>query len=397
MEDAETVMAGSSAERAMTPLSAAKLRVSPDIRDDLTLLQYDRVGSLIPVLYLTIAINAFAIALASHGDFPLVYRYLFPVALLLASAYRFFVWYRRRLAPVCLEKAEKHLRSTVVVAVGLCLFGGLWTLGAYYETSEGRRIIAAFFILMASFATATCLSSVPRAAIGSIIAALFPITIAMLASPDLGVRAVGIVFGVVMMLIIQLVTSNFSEMVNGLKLQHEMKRQAETDPLTGVSNRRAFENCVAALIGEDAQACEFSVVLIDLDGFKGANDRYGHPAGDAVLVEVARRLERLCPSAHCIARLGGDEFAVVVPRGGQDRLPVDLATTIRKTLALPYRADDAAILISASAGVAHFPSAGETMVDLLKKADRALYDDKGRARPLARRYERRDLRGASAA
>ena len=100
-------------------------------------------------------------------------------------------------------------------------------------------------------------------------------------------------------------------------MQHGLRRAANTDALTGLANRAAFRRILGL---RAASGTPVLLVLADLDGFKRANDTYGHLAGDAVLVEVAARLRRLAPRAACIARLGGDEFALLFDVAQGERL-----------------------------------------------------------------------------
>ncbi|MGK5684036.1 diguanylate cyclase domain-containing protein [Actinoplanes sp. URMC 104] len=92
-----------------------------------------------------------------------------------------------------------------------------------------------------------------------------------------------------------------------------LQHQATHDPLTGLANRSLYYERVSAACATVSAERPPSVLLIDLDGFKGVNDRLGHAAGDALLIEVGRRLERAVGEAGTVARLGGDEFAVLLP------------------------------------------------------------------------------------
>ena len=93
----------------------------------------------------------------------------------------------------------------------------------------------------------------------------------------------------------------------------EARRQARTDPLTELANRRHLhERCARLLARPDA--APVTLLMIDLDGFKIVNDRHGHPVGDALLVEVATRLAATMRRDDLLGRLGGDEFAAILPR-----------------------------------------------------------------------------------
>jgi diguanylate cyclase (GGDEF)-like protein/PAS domain S-box-containing protein len=146
---------------------------------------------------------------------------------------------------------------------------------------------------------------------------------------------------------------------------------AITDYLTGLRNRRGFEE---ALIG--ASACGvLSVLLVDLDNFKHVNDRLGHDAGDAVLIEAGQRLEGELRKIDILARLGGDEFAVLLPEVGQE-IAERVAQEVVARLAQPYGNGSALAGVGASVGVAACERSGADVRQLLARADRALYEAK---------------------
>ncbi len=352
------------------------LAVPPDVRDELTLAQYDQLRALIPILYLNTALVTVAGALAAQGDFPVVYQLILPALLILASAYRFLVWRKRRGEDIGIAKVRNHLRRTFVMTIALSLLGALWSVGAFYETHETRRVLAAVFIIITSFASAGCLASLPRAAIAAVVAGLAPVSLAMLCSGDLGLQGMAISVIVGSALQIRLVLSKFRETVRALLLQREMRRLADTDALTGLDNRRAFTAILDASVAAQGGNPAFSVAMLDLDGFKPANDRFGHAAGDAILVEVARRLRTICADCRSIARIGGDEFAVILETRGCTATAQATADAARAILALPYVYGGEMIGVSASVGLAHYPSGADTASALLSAADEALYAEK---------------------
>ncbi|QJB70355.1 GGDEF domain-containing protein [Parasphingorhabdus halotolerans] len=350
--------------------------VPADILDDLVQLQHERVGALIPVLYFAIALITVVAAAASGDGFDIVYHIILPAGFLGMGIYRSLVWHRRKSQPVDVKQASAQLRSTTILALVVGLVGGLWTVDAYYETIEARRVLAPVFVFMITFASAICLNSLPRAAIGAMVAALTAPTVAMILSADAGIRAMGISLMIVSLLMIGLVINNFAEMVSGLKLRLELKRLAETDSLTGLANRRAFTAKFSELLdGADADN-PVAVLMIDLNGFKSANDRFGHAAGDSILIDVAKRLMGLCANADCIARLGGDEFTVLFSTRGKREHYIEQKNAISKLLSMPYTCGDEQVFITASSGLAWSRSDGDTVSMLLNHADKQLYREK---------------------
>ncbi|ROP45033.1 GGDEF domain-containing protein [Pseudokineococcus lusitanus] len=148
------------------------------------------------------------------------------------------------------------------------------------------------------------------------------------------------------------------------------RRDAETDELTGLGNRRALLEHLARSVDEPT-----AVLLLDLDGFKAVNDTHGHAAGDALLRQVADRL-RAVGGGHAV-RLGGDEFAVVVPEGSLPEAE-ELARRLHAALAVPHELGPGRVVVGASVGVSAAPGQGAGGEALLRRADAAMYRAKQR-------------------
>jgi diguanylate cyclase (GGDEF)-like protein len=145
---------------------------------------------------------------------------------------------------------------------------------------------------------------------------------------------------------------------------------ARRDPLTGVANRRAFNEQLARL--HERSDAGTALILLDLNGFKNVNDVHGHAAGDALLRAVATRLERSTSGQGSVSRLGGDEFAVLVEAGDERADVARLADLISVALAQPLKLEGSWLPCSASLGVAVCSGSPQPDV-LLRKADIALY------------------------
>jgi len=145
----------------------------------------------------------------------------------------------------------------------------------------------------------------------------------------------------------------------------EEKILARTDELTGLPNRRRL---IAEL--STFEGVEGALLLLDLDGFKPVNDRFGHEMGDRILRQVAQRFSRSLPSGAILARLGGDEFGILV--SGSDDATLELANALKATLSYPFVLDGNTISISVSIGHVRNDGVG----DLLQRADMAMYEAK---------------------
>ncbi|MCW2996581.1 MAG: diguanylate cyclase [Solirubrobacterales bacterium] len=168
--------------------------------------------------------------------------------------------------------------------------------------------------------------------------------------------------------------------IENVGLHETVERQAVTDELTGLSNRRRFQEVLA---GEVERSRRFGqpvgLVMLDIDNFKQVNDTHGHPAGDLVLKEVARILRESSREIDEPARYGGEELAVVLP-GTDLEGAFQLAERVRtgiEALRLPIRtADDEPLRVTASFGVATHPNSSHDLRSLVAGADAALYDAK---------------------
>jgi len=182
------------------------------------------------------------------------------------------------------------------------------------------------------------------------------------------------------------------------ELNLRLKTLADTDPLTGLLNRRALDNAIKS------EAERFSgfdgamgLILLDLDHFKSVNDVHGHPAGDAVLQETARRIRQCVRKSDMVARFGGEEFAIVVAQPSLGLMEA-IAEKVRAAMAESQISIDetTVITVTASLGIALGRAGEDAWAQTLASADQALYraKDEGRNRVVV---ARRVLRSRAAA
>jgi diguanylate cyclase len=149
------------------------------------------------------------------------------------------------------------------------------------------------------------------------------------------------------------------------------------DPLTGLPNRVLLEDRIEQALRRSRRTNEpFTLIVVDLDGFKDVNDVRGHSAGDAVLRTLARRFEAILRASDTVARVGGDEFVVLSLGTRNDEQAAALVGRLRHALRRPFRVGGATIEIDASVGWAVFPADGATSDELLSRADRQMYATK---------------------
>jgi len=154
--------------------------------------------------------------------------------------------------------------------------------------------------------------------------------------------------------------------------QNELTFLATHDPLTRLLNRRGFDDLLTTVLSHDPRRGVHATLLYcDLDGFKSVNDVLGHAAGDAVLVEVARRLTDSVRGGDHVARLGGDEFAILLPETDRPPAVNIVAHKIRHAIAEQVDVGTATIRTGISVGIA-YAQPGEEPEGLLHRADTAL-------------------------
>ncbi len=161
----------------------------------------------------------------------------------------------------------------------------------------------------------------------------------------------------------------------------EMRRMATHDALTGLPNRRQLEDGGAEIV-EQARADGDAVALLlcDLDRFKRINDTHGHAVGDEVLRAIAQRLADLTRPQDLLARFGGEEFVILLP-GTDEVTGAAIAQRIRRGIsAQPVQTSAGEMSATISIGLASSAPAAVPMSDLLREADRALYEAKAQGR-----------------
>jgi diguanylate cyclase (GGDEF)-like protein len=247
----------------------------------------------------------------------------------------------------------------VVVAAAVALISAVGGAGGFWACVPGALLLAASAPSLAATAGAVAVAvaaSAAPAAPGS-------------PSPLLGLAVGGASAAVLHSLRVRLERERDSLRLSALR-----------DPLTGLCNRRGLDERIGYEVARHArERRRFTVVAIDLDGFKQVNDRFGHAAGDDLLRDVADALSRAVREQDTVARLGGDEFCVLAPetgRGGGRQLARKIQTAIA-------RSASGLESVSGSVGVAVFPDDGRDALSVLEAADDAQVAAKRRMRAMA--------------
>jgi diguanylate cyclase (GGDEF)-like protein len=165
------------------------------------------------------------------------------------------------------------------------------------------------------------------------------------------------------------------------RLLRELERQTRTDALTGAQNRRSFDEALRLEVERSRRyGHPLSLALLDLDHFKSINDRYGHPAGDAVLKRFVAVAQGALRSSDVLYRYGGEEFAALLAHTPLDGALVAARRVVKATAATAFVADGITLPVTVSSGIAALSAEQPEAAELLARADQALYRAKAEGR-----------------
>lgn len=171
------------------------------------------------------------------------------------------------------------------------------------------------------------------------------------------------------------------DLVEQVEVRQQLAHQTQHDLLTGLPNRRLLMDRLRAAVEHGrSSGVTVGLLFVDLDHFKLINDEFGHEAGDAVLQEVARRLELACRPRDTVARFGGDEFVVLCPDLAFHEDLRDIAVRLVEVAAHPVHYGDRDLVVGVSVGIVVATEAGQTAEALLRDGDAAMYLAKARGR-----------------
>ncbi len=176
-----------------------------------------------------------------------------------------------------------------------------------------------------------------------------------------------------------------SEVVRATRERDSFHSLAFTDPLTGLANRRSLTTSISAALEIAGPSNILAVYMMDLDGFKQVNDKFGHDVGDELLVAVASRLKNNLRNSDVVARLGGDEFLVMSNGLSTDSQAQELGEKLLAAFAAPFSLSSQDCLVGMTIGYALAPHDGQSSAQLLKRADAAMYQGKSTGKNCLRR------------
>lgn len=352
------------------------LPIPRPISDDFAVLRATHINSQTPLLFLMLFLTTPTAAFASaEGAHPFI-RFGLPAIMGMMCLAGFFKLVKTRHIVISPKRARRMIRESDWVSGSGAVLCSVWCVVNWLHAAPETRIYYPMIMAMGSLATAYCLSTMRWATVLNLGIGLIPISALLILAGNKLDLAAGVSMFVATAFLLRMIFQQHNGLVNLLTLQRRTSELATTDPLTGLLNRRALSERLDAQMaiaantdtGNDA----FAIALLDLDGFKPVNDRYGHATGDVLLREVANRLRATCDGSAIVARLGGDEFAILVPQASI-LLSSVIADHVLAALVPPYQIGGHMIQIGASIGVAYWPVDGTTPDALFETADRALY------------------------
>ena len=284
------------------------------------------------------------------------------------------------------------MRRLHALAIGISLVLALWCMALFVGYGDVlTKAQVAFHLAFTSIGCCVCLLQAARASriVAGVAATGFGTILLATGEPVLTMIALNYALVLAMLIFItglhgrdfaRLVASTadiFRKTEELRKLSDDNLRLANLDALTGLANRRMFFSDLEAAIARAGKAGEtLAVGVLDLDGFKGVNDAYGHGAGDQLLVNVALRLDAGAGAHFSAYRLGGDEFALIARRQMEAEELLAHARTICRGIAVPCRFGEIVATVTATIGFAVFPEGAADMQELFDRADYALYHAK---------------------
>jgi diguanylate cyclase (GGDEF)-like protein len=362
--------------------------------------RYRALQRQIPLLYAIALANLLGLHLATGGSLGSLYD---PITLLVGLIlFRMAHWLKARHRRPEPEQIVRELRKTwiygFIFSAGFCS----WALYLLEKGNPEHQSLVILFGSMAAIGCAYGISSYPAAARLPLLVLGLPLGIWLIVSSRTPHIGMGISLALILLLILRLLdihNRGFRQLVESrsqIAAERERARRAEklakaekakarkvadTDPLTGLANRRAFLRSLARRAGGLARSGSgFALAVVDLDGFKPINDTFGHATGDSVLEDVGGRLAAAAGPDALIARTGGDEFALLLPDTRSVAAAEAVGAAVCAALQQPFIVDGREFRISGCCGLTLLSAADSHVAEALIRADTALYRAKQNGR-----------------
>jgi diguanylate cyclase (GGDEF)-like protein len=352
--------------------------------DELAREQFLALSRQVSIMYSVIIFNSFFLAFSVWSDVGTVNAFAFPVLITPLMGIRYWIWHKRAkvIESFPIDVVRKALRGNVVTAFLIAFLIGCWTVNMMWSMTPQYFAYVPLFTVLSMITCAYCLASLPAATYAVVITGTTYIASAMYMTGDVMMMVMSGNVMIITGFVIYMVANQFGQFRKLVESRSQIMAQrahanrlAHNDQLTNMPNRRAF---LAALHNHKNNSAEgpVAVVMMDLNGFKPINDTYGHCVGDELLINAGECLSRVVGNQGIVARLGGDEFAVFFSNPPGSEWIKDRVLQMVHEIDKPIIIDTHEIRMSAAFGICHVLRMPEEPIELVQRADIALYDAK---------------------
>lgn len=352
--------------------------------DELAREQFLALSRQVSIMYSIIISNSFFLAFSVWNDVGMLNAFAFPVFITPIMGMRYWIWRNRAKGTehLHISMIRKALRGNIITAFLIAFLIGCWTVNMMWSMTPQYFAYVPLFTILSMITCAYCLASLPAATYAVVITGTLYITFAMYMTGDVMMMVMSGNILIVIGFVIYMVANQFGQFRKLVESRSKIMAQrahanrlAHNDQLTNMPNRRAF---LAALHSHKNKSGDgpVAVVMMDLNGFKPINDTYGHSAGDKLLINAGECLTRVAGGTGIVARLGGDEFAVFFNNPPGTKWVKDRVMQMLHEIDKPVIIDEHEIRMSAAFGICHVPQIPEEPIELVQRADIALYDAK---------------------
>ena len=360
--------------------------------------QHAMLQRVLPAAYAALIITLIVFTVSFKGSLPAWIDVYIPTLFLIFMISRLIYWYksfRKGLEPN-IKKIQRDLKSiTWFAPVATFCYSAASVLPTAHDQSH-QLSIAIIIVWCTALITSYVLNTVPITSILVILSATIPISINFTVHENASLAPLVTALLSLSLLAIYINNVTYRTFVETIISHWKLTKKnkiidnqkeiathiAYTDPLTGLPNRRSFNESLEDKIKQvnQGEISVFGVAIIDLDGFKPINDVHGHATGDAVLIEVGNRLKTAIGENGLIARLGGDEFAILAPNVKSASGAIEFGNRLVESLRPAYNIGQVSAHLSGSCGFCLSAGKDTNASNLLEHADLALYKAKSKKR-----------------